>query len=205
MPKKALWNRKLTPQQQRLWETLFFLMKVLVLSIPLYLVIIFSVSLYPLQVLDASVSSAILRAMGYQVTQQGSMITVIGSSSFSFFLTDDCTAWKSVLFLFALIFAVPKVPLRSRLSGLGLGIPVLWLGNQVRVVGVVLTEQATNQQFAMFTHDYFWRVFLVGLVLAVWLLWLRCPYLKEASRHRIAFKPQSKRKSRRHITRKSKR
>ena len=219
--RKTSRGSKLTPQQERLWETFIFLAKVLVLSIPLYLIIIFSVSLYPFQALDASVSSGILTALGYHVTQEGATVTVGGSKPFSFFLTEDCTAWKSFLFLFALIFAVPKIPLRSRLSGLGLGIPVLWLGNQARVVGVVLTQQATSVQFAMLTHDYFWKAFLVLLVLVVWLLWMRCPYLKraprrpkainrrkasrDAFRHRIAFKPQSKRKVRRLISKKTKR
>lgn len=103
--------KNLTPQQKRLWETFLFLAKVLVLSVPLYMIIIFSVSLYPLQALDASVSSGILRSLGYAVTQEGATITVGGPNPFSFFLTEDCTAWKSFLFLFALIFAVPKVPL----------------------------------------------------------------------------------------------
>jgi exosortase/archaeosortase family protein len=175
----------MTPQQEKLWETFLFLVKVLVLSIPLYLVIIFSMSLYPFQAIDAFVSSGILRALGYQVLQEGAYLTVGTGNPFSFFLTEDCTAWKSFLFLFALIFAVPKVPLRKRLSGLGLGIPVLWLGNQARIVGVILTEQATDVQFAMLTHDYFWRVFLVFLVLGVWLVWMRCPYLRAASKKRL--------------------
>jgi exosortase/archaeosortase family protein len=180
-----------------------------VLSVPLYLIIVFSVSLYPLQALDASMSSGILRLLGYQVIQEGTHLTVGAGSPFSFYITEDCTAWKSFLFLFALIFAVPKVSLRNRLSGLGLGIPIMWLGNQARIVGVVLTEQATDVQFAMLTHDYFWRVFLVFLVLGVWLAWMKCPYLRTASRrpkvsnrrkasrdafsHRVAFKPHSKR------------
>ena len=168
---------RLTRDQQRLWDTFIFLVKVIILSIPLYLIIIFSISLTPLQQLDGSVSSAILRAMGYAVQQDGTYITVGTQKPFSFYLTEDCTAWKSILFLFALIFAVPVVSLRKRLVGLGLGIPILWLGNQARILSVVLTERATNVQFAMFTHDYFWRVFLVFLVLGLWLAWMKPPSL----------------------------
>jgi len=163
----------LARDQQRLWETLLFLVKVIVLSVPLYLIIIFSISLEPLQQLDAAASSAILRAMGYTVQQDGANLAVQAAKPFSFYLSEDCTPWKSALFLFALIFAVPAVSMRKRLAGLAAGIPILWLGNQARIIGVVMTQQATDVQFAMFTHDYFWRVFLVALVLGLWLAWMR--------------------------------
>ena len=168
-----LFRLSMTARQEKLFDTLVFLLKVLALSVPLYLIIIFSFSLTPLQALDASVSSAILRAMGYTVQQDGAHLAVQAAKTFSFYLSEDCTVWKSALFLFALIFAVPAVSMRKRLAGLGLGIPILWLGNQARIIGVVMTQQATNVQFAMFTHDYFWRVFLVGLVLGMWLAWMR--------------------------------
>jgi exosortase/archaeosortase family protein len=177
LSRKQLFRLSMTARQEKLFDTLIFLLKVLVLSIPLYFIIIFSISLAPLQQLDATVSSAVLRAMGYTVQQDGAYLTVGTQKPFSFYLTEDCTAWKSVLFLFALIFAVPTVSLGKRLIGLGLGIPILWLGNLARIVGVVLTERATSAQFAMFTHDYFWRVFLVLLVLGLWLAWMKPPNL----------------------------
>jgi len=174
--RKAL-GMNLTLRQQKLWDTLLFLLKVLVLSIPLYLIIMLGMSLALLQNLDASVSSGILRAFGYPVQQDGAYITVGSAKPFSFYLTEDCTPWKSFLLLFALVFAVPAVALASRLKGLAVGLPLLWLGNQARILGVVFTEQATSVQFAMLTHDYFWRAFLILLVLGVWYLWLKNPSL----------------------------
>jgi len=175
--KLKLFRTGLTARQEKLFDTLIFLLKVLVLSIPLYFIIIFSVSLAPLQQLDGAVSSSVLRVMGQTVLQNGAYLTVGTQNPFMFYLSEDCTAWKSILFLFALIFAVPAVSMGKRLIGLGLGAPVLWLGNQARIVGVVLTERATTVQFAMFTHDYFWRAFLVLLVLGLWLAWMKPPNL----------------------------
>jgi exosortase/archaeosortase family protein len=165
---------QLTAEQQRLWDTFLFLAKVLVLSLPLYFVILSGVNLSGLQMLDATVASSILRSVGFPVLQNGALITA-GDPPFTFYLTEDCTAWKSGLFLFALVFAVPAVTMRKRLIALGLGVPIIWLGNQARIIGVVLTERATNVQFAMFTHDFFWRAFLVFLVLGIWLLWIKRP------------------------------
>jgi exosortase/archaeosortase family protein len=133
-------------------------------------------------------------------------MTVGSERPFSFYLNEDCTAWKSILFLFALIFAVPAISLRKRLVGLGLGIPILWLGNQARILGVVLTERATNVQFAIFTHDYFWRVFLIFLVLGLWLAWMKPPSLnRKIYTKRIGIKSVSRKTiSPRLITKKSK-
>ncbi|MCX6814266.1 MAG: archaeosortase/exosortase family protein [Candidatus Aenigmarchaeota archaeon] len=198
---------KLTRDQQKLWETFMFLVKVLVLSIPLYFIILFSISLAPMQQADATVSSAILRAMGYAVQQDGAYITVGTQKPFSFYLTEDCTAWKSILFLFALIFAVPKIGMKRRIIGLGAGIPVLWLGNQARILGVVLTERVTSVQFAMFTHDFFWRVFLVFLVIGLWLVWMKPPALNhKIYPKRLGIRPRFRMKNPfpRLITKKSK-
>ncbi len=189
--KTSFLGTKLTAEQERLWDTFIFLAKVLVLSIPLYFVILTGVSLAPLQMLDATVASSILRSIGFPVLQNGALITA-GNPPFTFYLTEDCTAWKSVLFLFALIFAVPAVSMRKRLIGLGLGIPIIWMGNQARIIGVVLAERATNVQFAMLTHDYFWRVFLVLLVLGVWLLWIKRPAEKPVIRHHHAGKRKTR-------------
>jgi exosortase/archaeosortase family protein len=199
MARRKQSGNSLTVQQQRLWETLLFLAKVLMLSLPLYLVLAFSVSMAPLQGFDAFVSSGILRAMGFAVQQEGSLVTVGNGEPFSFFLSEDCTAWKSFLFFFALVFAVPGMLLRKRLLGLAFGIPILWLGNQARIVGVVLTESVTDVNFAMLTHDYLWRTFLVVLVLMLWVLWMN------PTGFRSLFKKASKRRSPRLKARKARR
>jgi exosortase/archaeosortase family protein len=192
MARKKVFGTGLTGQQIRLWETFLFLSKVLVLSLPLYFIIFFSVSLTPLQDFDAFVSSGILRVMGYAVQQDGRYMTVGTQDAFSFYLTEDCTAWKSFLFFFALVFSVPNILLRKRLTGLAFGIPILWLGNQARIVGVVLTERATDVQFAMLTHDYVWRAFLVLLVLGLWLLWMKKPGFLPVFKRHIPAKGESR-------------
>ncbi|MEM5812482.1 MAG: archaeosortase/exosortase family protein [Candidatus Aenigmatarchaeota archaeon] len=116
--KRRLMGLNLTARQQRLLETLVFLIKVLLLSLPIYLVIALGISLSPLQNFDAAISSGILRALGYVVSQEGAHITVGDTNPFSFYLTEDCTAWKSFILLFALIFAVPAFRLGSRIKGI---------------------------------------------------------------------------------------
>jgi exosortase/archaeosortase family protein len=163
------WRIRLTPRQARLWGILAFLLRLCLLSIPLYLVIWLGVDLWAMQVAAASQSGWLLQAMGYRVVQEGAGLTVNG---FTFFIIPDCTGWKSMLFLFALVFAVPAISLRKRLAGLALGIPLIWLGNLGRVAGVVLAQGAWGTEGAMLIHDWLFQAGLVSLVLGIWLAWL---------------------------------
>jgi exosortase/archaeosortase family protein len=164
-----------------------FLVRLVLLSAPLYLVVGFSISLYPMQLAVAGQSAWILESMGYSVQQEGAYLMVSGGGpvqDFHFIVSEDCTGWKSMLFLFALILAVPAKALgqglRSRRTaiwkrrGLGLlaGIPVIWLGNLGRVVGVVLAERSHGAETAMLIHDYLWQLGMIAMVLAVWACWL---------------------------------
>lgn len=184
---RFLFGRRLNRRQHRLWQTLEFLARLIILSLPLYLIIGLGVSLYPLQLAAAGQSGWILDAMGYSVRQEGAYLTVSGGGpvqDFPFYVNEDCTAWKSMLFLFALILAVPATTLglghrpsqtavwRRRGLGLLVGIPVIWLGNLGRVVGVVLAERSYGVETALLIHDYWWQFGLIALVLVIWAGWL---------------------------------
>ena len=161
--------------QQRLYPAFHFFLRLVVLSLPLYLTILLSLSLYPLQYATAAQSAWALRGLGYLVTQDGAELATAlpgDQAAFHFFISEDSTAWKSFLFLFALLFAVPGIAWRKRLIGLAVGLPYLWLGNLSRVLAIVAVERSYGLQAALFTHDYLWRFGLISLVLAAWAVWL---------------------------------
>jgi exosortase/archaeosortase family protein len=164
------WTGRLTPWQGRLLQTLSFLARVIALSLPLYVVMWLGVSLYPLQVAAASQSAWLLNAFGYEVVQSGTGLMV--NSSFEFFIIPDCTGWKSMLFLSALVLAVPGVALRKRLKGLAAGIPLVWIGNLGRIVGVVVVQGMWGTGFAMLVHDTLFQAGLAAMVLGLWVTWL---------------------------------
>lgn len=165
---------EMTEGQEKLWSVLVFLIRLIVLSIPLYLILMFSVDMSPLQYTMAGHSSTVLRSLGYYVVQEGYHITVGTSpNDFYFLIDEDCTGWKSMLFLFALIFAVPRISLKRRLIGMAIGIPIVWAGNLLRVIGVVLAERAYGLEFALNLHDYGYRIGLVVMVLVIWTVWLK--------------------------------
>lgn len=162
---------RLTRGQERLWYALVFLLRLLVLSIPLYIIIFFAdLSLFQNAV--AEQSGFLLRLMGFDVVQNGPVLTVGTANPFTFLITPDCTAWKSLLFFFALVFAVPRADWGKRLLGLVFGLPIIWVANLGRVVGTVLVEKLYSVEMAMLVHDYLWRTGLVVLVLVLWVAWM---------------------------------
>lgn len=161
---------KLTPQQKRLWHTLLFLIRFTILATPLYLILIFQISLLPLQVVVADHANFLLNFFGFKVVQEELIFTI---NSFTFYIGEDCTGWKSMLFYFALIFAVLGVSLRKRLIGLLFGLPLIYLGNLARIFLVVWVAQAWGHSVAMFIHDWLWQLGLIALVLILWIVWLK--------------------------------
>ncbi len=151
---------------------LVFLCRLLLLSIPLYIVIYF-VNLFPLQLVVASQSAFLLRTFGFAVIQDGALLSVGAENPFQFFISEDSTGWKSFLFLAALIIAVPSVRWKKRAFGIIAGVPVLYIGNLLRVLTIVFSERAYGFETAMLIHDWLWEFGLTVLVLVLWVVWLK--------------------------------
>jgi exosortase/archaeosortase family protein len=158
--------------QERLWETLLFLIKILVFAIPLYLILTFQGVLYPLQGMVSHNVYLILKSLGFDVLRNGFLIGIQGGNPFVFLISEDCTGWKSMLFLTALVIAVPNIKWRKRSIGLIFGIPVIYLGNLLRILLIVQIQQTYGLGFASLVHDYLWQAGLISLVLLIWVSWL---------------------------------
>ncbi len=166
---KIAGSRKLTEQQQKLFDTLLFLAKLLVFAVPLYIVMSLEGLLFPLQELVTQNVRFVLQALGFSVSGEGFLVI---ANDIIFFISEDCTGWKSMLFLAALVFAVPKVPMKKRLIGLATGLPVIYIGNLLRILLVVSAWHSYGFAFALMIHNYFWQAGLIALVLVLWLSWL---------------------------------
>lgn len=177
---------KFNIDEERLKSTLYFLVRLLVLSIPLYIVVLFQLDLTPLQNAVAGQSQYLLQLLGFGVTREGPLISAVWGSGepFKFLISPDSTGWKSLLFLSALVLAVPGIRWRKRLWGLVIGLPLVWAGNLVRVLAIVLVERDWGIEAAMAVHDYLWRFGLMALVLGIWLVWLKLADEKNRRRKR---------------------
>jgi exosortase/archaeosortase family protein len=164
---------KLMPSEERLRQTLYFLLRFLALSFPLYAVLISGISLEPLQRAVYGSTFLVLTGMGLDVESQGLVMIIAGDRLFAFSIGPDCTGWKSYVLFFALVFATPGAGMRKRLAGMALALPAIYLGNIARIVGVVMVERGVSLGAALALHDFLWQAGLLSLVLALWLAWLR--------------------------------
>jgi exosortase/archaeosortase family protein len=168
----------LSKEDKKLWNVLLFLVRFMLLSIPLYLVLLFDISLMPLQHAVSGSTLFMLRAAGFTAHSEGLVMYVGEPDPFIFQTGPDCTAWKSMLCFIALVLATLGVTVRRRLLGLLAGIPLIYIGNLARIFGVVVLEDAYGLEAAMLIHDWLWQAGLISLVLLLWLAWLRWDALK---------------------------
>jgi exosortase/archaeosortase family protein len=175
--------KNLTPKNQKMYKTMTFFWRLIILSIPLYIILTFAIDLGFLQQIIATQSYWMFTFTGFAVAQDGPALTVGLDNEyqqpFYFIISEDSTGWKSMLFMFALVFAVPEIHNRKRLLGLLL-IPAVWVGNLARIWVIVVIERVYGYQAAILAHDYLWRIGLIVLVLGLWLLWLK--YMKPISK-----------------------
>ena len=128
----SLFGKRLTKRQESLKSTLEFLVRLTIFSVPLYVILYSQGILMPMQLLVAGNVEFVLHIAGFGVAREGALLIVNNSHQFAFFISEDCTGWKTVLLLAALIFAVPRVKNNHRLIGLIAGIPLIYIGNLVR-------------------------------------------------------------------------
>jgi len=170
--KKTLNRVLLNPTQQRMWKVFVFLIRLLILSIPLYAILSFSGLLLPLQYAVTGNTFWLLSSAGYAVSQDGTALTISGGQPFTFFITEDCTGWKSMLLFSALVFAVSGIAMKKRATALIIALPLIWAGNIARILIIVGIQQAYGTGAAMFFHGVLWQAGLITLVMGLWLAWL---------------------------------
>ncbi len=165
---------KLSKRDEKLWDALHFLIRLLLFSIPLYLILWMNPSLLPLQEAVTAQSRSALGLLGVEVLRSD-LVLMVGESCdpFIMFIGPDCTGWKSMVLFFALLFATVGASMRKRIAGLLIGLPVIHFGNVARIVVVVLIQRALGTDAAVLCHDVLWQAGLGALVLGLWAIWLK--------------------------------
>ena len=163
---------RLNEEQRRLWVVVNFLIRIMLLSLPLYAVLWTNPSFDFLQYAVRDNVVFIAKLIGVNADVDGfdlKLNTVNGPVTIN--IAADCTGWKSVVAYLALVLAVPKVSNKKRLFAF-VGIPILYAVNVARIVFLVWV--AVNMGFGYFRifHEYLWKLGLSLAVLLVWYAWL---------------------------------
>ncbi|MDP1809535.1 MAG: archaeosortase/exosortase family protein [Actinomycetota bacterium] len=87
-------------------------------------------------------------------------------------ITLECTAVFIVVLYTSLIIAYPT-PLKKKLSGLAIGIPLIFIVNVARLVFIAAVSEKLPTYYFNFVHDYLWQVGFILLITMLWLTFIR--------------------------------
>ena len=90
--------------------------------------------------------------------------------SFAVRIIEECTGVFEVIIFVAAVLAFPTT-WQKRAIGLGMGIPLLYLFNVLRILVLILVGRYWPSIFE-FMHIYFWQATLILMITSVWLLWI---------------------------------
>lgn len=120
-----------------------------------------------LEVGTAQVVAWVLGLFSDRVVLRG---TVVSLGNFSVSIIDECAGMYEILIFTAAVLAYPTSWGHAAL-GLGLGIPLLYAMNIVRIMGLLVVG-SWHADFFAFMHVYFWQVTMLVMIAGTWLLWL---------------------------------
>lgn len=115
----------------------------------------------------AWVDYLVLAAFADGVEHHGKLVSFKG---FSVKIIEECTGIYEVLIFVSAVLAFPT-GWRDKWIGLGLGVPLLYLFNVVRILFLIVVGQYWPDTFE-FMHLYFWQATLIVMITSVWLLWI---------------------------------
>jgi len=167
--RKQAFEESLNDRNRQLWEVFMFLIRLLLLASPLYLLLVIEWNPIWLRELNAGISASILNLLGLSADHTGSFVI---TETIRLNVSVDSTGWKSFLALAALMLAVRDQGTYKRLYGVIIGWGVLFIGNILRITSMIYAVEVWGVSYE-FMHTFLWRWGLTVLVLTVWILWLQ--------------------------------
>ncbi|MCX6815809.1 MAG: exosortase/archaeosortase family protein [Candidatus Aenigmarchaeota archaeon] len=157
--------------QEKQIKALNFLIRLLVWAIPLYIILIFDLSLPQLQYAVANIVTYLLNLAGMHPVLNDLFISIpIKDGSWGAFINWDCTAWKSMLAFLALVMAVDK---GKKVKGLILFIPLIFIVNILRIFFMFYFVKTYDLAYFEIVHTLIWSWGLIFTVLIFWIIWLK--------------------------------
>ena len=97
-------------------------------------------------------------------------LKVVSFKGFAVHIIEECTGVYEIMIFAAAVLAFPTEWLKKWV-GLGLGIPILYSFNVIRIAVLMLVGKYAPEYFD-FMHLYFWQATLILMITSVWLLWI---------------------------------
>ncbi len=175
-----IWDRfeanlisRLDSFQKKLWNIFIFLLRFLVLAIPLHVLLWLNFDAHILQVVTVNSVSFLLSlfSVSHKVIDVF-LIVYFGSVPWPIEIIKDCVGWKSFMAVCALIFAVRKVSAKKRIKGILIAAPIIFTGNIFRIFTSIYLSVTFGYKWFDFIHNFLWQWGLIALVIVIWWVWL---------------------------------
>jgi len=124
--------------------------------------------LHPMSVGVTALAARLLYALGAAVVHREQVLAA-ADGSFRVSVENDCNGAWAHLILLASVLAYPA-PVRAKLVGLLVMMPLLFVANVVRVVSLFLIGSFDVALFRP-AHVYVWQFLIIGFALALFLGW----------------------------------
>ncbi|UCF79383.1 MAG: archaeosortase/exosortase family protein [Candidatus Eiseniibacteriota bacterium] len=109
----------------------------------------------------------VLSLLGFDATVNGVFVS-FGTAGLE--IIGECTGYTAMALFFSVVVAYPS-PLKKKLLGLAIGIPLILVFNLLRLV-VMTYVLAYRPQYFDVAHLYFWQVALIVFVVAMVVFWI---------------------------------
>ncbi len=156
-----------TERQEKLYQTMIFLVKLVFLGLIFRLILFMYPDTYSLQNAFASLIALILSPFMQIQVNEIYLLTLENS----YIIVQDCLGWKSMAVFAALFFSsIPVEKVRNNLEYLLYGLAAIFVANIIRVSTTVYLAEIGLISFEVI-HSLLWRWGLTLIVFAVWLYW----------------------------------
>src|SRR3989338_7457068 len=153
-------------------QLLNFLIRLNIFAIPLYVILIFDLSLPGLQKLIADFTYYLLALAEMNPTINDLFISIpIKDGTWGAFINWDCTGWKSMLAFFALVAAVDRKS-NVKLKGLAIFIPLIFIINIIRIFFMFFYVRTFDLAYFEIVHAAVCSWGLIIVVLVFWVIWM---------------------------------
>lgn len=166
-------TKKFTKNQKKMWQILIFLIRFSLLAIPLHLLIWANIDALFLQKITAITVEKVLSLLTTDFSREGILFFVQTKTGLlTAEISKDCVGWKSILSLVGLIFAVRGVKLQKRLTGVLIGLILVFIGNITRLTTTFYLTSVKGLYFFSIIHNFLWQWGLTLLIICIWAIWL---------------------------------
>ena len=158
----------LSGREKKLLSILIFLIKFLILAIPLYLISL--LNLFPFQLLTAQLSILISKFIGIPTTLVIERTPAILISNIKLIIDSACTGYRSIIAFASLVLASPKK--RKEKLRAFLFLPFIYSLNVLRISFLSIWAFLIGNNFFEFVHTILWREFFIFSIIFLWIFWL---------------------------------